>query len=146
MSYNITLNPAFSPSPESTSAMTSFLESFYATSDTESAHDKYPSYFTDDATLIMGSKVAKGSQEILTLRHNLWTHVASRKHSPTKVFFGGPRELMLYGTARFVLRADADKQEVEVPWAGRVVFGEGEELKMRFYQVYLDPTVQSGKK
>lgn len=75
--------------------------------------------------------------EILTLRHNLWTHVASRKHSPTKVFFGGPRELMLYGTARFVLRADADKQEVEVPWAGRVVFGEGEELKMRFYQVYL---------
>lgn len=44
---------------------------------------------------------------------------------------------MLYGTAKFVLRADADKQEVEVPWAGRVVFGEGEELKMRFYQVYL---------
>lgn len=46
---------------------------------------------------------------------------------------------MLYGTVRYVLKAEPGK-EVEVPWAGRVVFDEadeGEGLRMRFYQVYL---------
>lgn len=44
---------------------------------------------------------------------------------------------MLYGTVRYVLRADAEN-EVEVPWAGRVAFAiDGEEVRMRFYQVYL---------
>lgn len=47
---------------------------------------------------------------------------------------------MLYGTVRYVLRKDVEAgkpdEEVEVPWAGRVVFDEKVE-KMRFYQVYL---------
>lgn len=77
----------------------------------------------------------RGKKEILNLRHGLWTHVKSRQHFPTKVYFGGERELMLYGTVRYVLKADPEN-EVEVPWAGRVVFDE-KELKMRFYQVYL---------
>ncbi|KAB8068329.1 hypothetical protein BDV29DRAFT_199480 [Aspergillus leporis] len=144
MFYKITTDPTLSP-PNSES-MISFLESFYATSDTESQHDKYVESFTDDAILIMGSKVAKGSEEIRGLRHGLWTHVKARKHFPTRVYFGGERELMLYGTVRYVLKADPGN-EVEVPWAGRVVFGdEWKGLKMRFYQVYLDPTAQSGKK
>ena len=50
---------------------------------------------------------------------------------------------MLYGTVKYVLKADAEGKEVEVPWAGRVVFdlgdgnGSGEDVKMKFYQVYL---------
>ena len=50
---------------------------------------------------------------------------------------------MLYGTVKYVLKADAEGKEVEVPWAGRVVFdlgsgsGAGEDVKMKFYQVYL---------
>lgn len=75
--------------------------------------------------------------EIRTLRHGLWTHVASRRHYPTKVFFGADDEVMLYGTVRYVLRADSEQNEVEVPWAGRVVFSLDEGVKMRFYQVYL---------
>lgn len=47
---------------------------------------------------------------------------------------------MLYGTVRYVLRKDVEAgkpdEEIEVPWAGRVVFDEKVE-KMRFYQVYL---------
>ncbi|BCR84109.1 uncharacterized protein ACHE_11511A [Aspergillus chevalieri] len=145
MSYEIISNP--SVSPQTTSRILSFLSAFYQTSDTESAHDRYVSSFTDDATLIMGSKKAVGRDEIRTLRHGLWTHVASRKHAPTKVFFGGEDEVMLYGTVQYVLRADAEKNEVEVPWAGRVVFAiDGEEVRMKFYQVYLDPSAQSGKK
>jgi hypothetical protein len=43
---------------------------------------------------------------------------------------------MLYGTVRYVLKAEPGK-EVEIPWAGRVVFDDAEELKMKFYQVFL---------
>ncbi|KAI9931844.1 hypothetical protein AWENTII_001498 [Aspergillus wentii] len=164
MSYKITTDPALSPS--NAQSMISFMESFYQTSDTEALHTKYVASFTDNATLIMGSKVANGSdgtlpytpthpilyckqtaneKEILNLRHAIWTHVASRRHFPERIYFGAANELMLYGTVRYVLKADASR-EIEVPWAGRVVFdGEGEGLKMKFYQVYLDPTAQSGK-
>ncbi|KAJ5084626.1 hypothetical protein NUU61_009205 [Penicillium alfredii] len=124
------------------------MEDFYRTSDTESLHEKYVHSFTDDATLIMGPKQAQGASEILTLRHGLWTHVASRHHTPTRIFFGGNDEIMLYGGVNYRLKADPEK-DVYVPWAGRVVFApktEGEGMKMRFYQVYLDPSAQSGKK
>jgi hypothetical protein len=77
--------------------------------------------------------------EILPLRHGLWAHVASRKHSPQRIFFSGDNEIMLYGGVNYRLKADPEK-EVYVPWAGRVVFApekEGEGVKMQFYQVYL---------
>ncbi|KAL4871577.1 hypothetical protein BDV12DRAFT_164000 [Aspergillus spectabilis] len=144
MSYNISSSPALLP-PKAAS-MISFLESFYSISDTESRHDAYVDSFTENATLIMGPKSAKGKDEIFTLRHGLWTHVASRKHTPERIYFGGENELMLYGTVRYVLKSQPEG-EVEVPWAGRVVFEEVEGgLKMGFYQVYLDPSAQSGKK
>ena len=38
-----------------------FFEDFYATSDTPDAHEKYITYFTQNATLVMASKTAKGS-------------------------------------------------------------------------------------
>ncbi|BCR97861.1 uncharacterized protein AKAW2_31180S [Aspergillus luchuensis] len=148
MSYTITTPPP-TLLPPTSAAMISFLENFYRISDTESLHNEYVTNFTEDATLIMGSKVAKGLDEILTLRHGLWTHVARRKHTPERVYFGAERELMLYGTVKYVLRKDVEAgkpdEEIEVPWAGRVVFDEKVE-KMRFYQVYLDPTAQGGKK
>jgi hypothetical protein len=37
-----------------------FFEEFYEISDTPDAHDKYAEQFTEDATLIMASKKAKG--------------------------------------------------------------------------------------
>lgn len=46
--------------------MIAFMQSFYATSDTESSHDAYVDSFTDDATLIMGPKTAKGSSGTFT--------------------------------------------------------------------------------
>lgn len=59
MTYQITHTPTLSP-PNAQEKI-SFLESFYRTSDTEAEHDAYVASFTDDATLIMGSKVAVGS-------------------------------------------------------------------------------------
>jgi hypothetical protein len=65
--------------------------------------------------------------------------VASRQHTPTRIFFGGENEIMLYGGVNYRLKADPER-DVYVPWAGRVVFApqkEGEPVKMQFYQVYL---------
>lgn len=66
MSYKISHDPSLSPS--SANAKIQFLESFYATSDTESKHEEYvTNYFTPDATLIMGPKMANGTDGIYTL-------------------------------------------------------------------------------
>ncbi|KAL2826836.1 hypothetical protein BDW59DRAFT_61231 [Aspergillus cavernicola] len=142
-SYKITTSPTLLP-PKA-SSMISFMESFYSISDTESQHSAYVNSFTPDATLIMGPKTAHGADEILTLRNGLWTHVASRKHTPSRIYFGADNELMLHGVVRYVLKKSPG-EEVEVEWAGRVVFDMEGELRMRFYQVYLDPSAQSGKK
>lgn len=58
MSYKITYDATLSP-PRAP-ALVAFMEDFYRTSDTEPQHAKYVHSFTDDATLIMGSKQAKG--------------------------------------------------------------------------------------
>jgi hypothetical protein len=41
-------------------AVKKFYEDFYKTSDTPDAHEKYADFFTDDATLKVASKMAKG--------------------------------------------------------------------------------------
>ncbi|KAJ9298501.1 hypothetical protein DTO271G3_3468 [Paecilomyces variotii] len=144
MSYTIAYDTSSAPSKGR--ELVSFMEEFYATSDDPAAHEKYARSFTPDATLIMGPKVGKGYDEILALRHGLWTHVASRKHTPVKIFFGGENELMLHGKVLYTLKATGN--QVEVPWAGRVEFAfdeAGANPKMKFYQVYLDTASQSGK-
>ncbi|KAJ5226170.1 hypothetical protein N7468_007395 [Penicillium chermesinum] len=146
MSYQIAYNTSLAPARAA--AIVAFMEDFYRTSDNESLHEKYVESFTDDATVIIGSKQAKGASEILPFRHGLWTQVVSRKHTPTRIFFGGEDEIMLYGGVTYRLKADPET-DVYVPWAGRVVFAPQEKdtgVKMKFYHVYLDPSAQSGRK
>ncbi|KAJ5256570.1 hypothetical protein N7478_012674 [Penicillium angulare] len=144
MSYRIEYDTALAP-PRGADIV-AFMNDFYNTSDNEELHERYVQSFTDNATLIMGPKEAKGTDAIRTLRHGLWTHVATRKHAPTRIFFSGENEIMLYGGVNYRLKANQEN-DVYVPWAGRVVFDLGKEgIKMQFYQVYLDPSAQSGKK
>lgn len=58
MSYQIAYDTTLAP-PRA-AAIVSFMEDFYRTSDTESLHEKYAASFTEDATLIIGPKEAKG--------------------------------------------------------------------------------------
>ena len=53
------------PSVEFDAAYKKFFEEFYATSDTPDAHEKYIENFTQDATLIMASKKAQGSDGMI---------------------------------------------------------------------------------
>lgn len=59
MSYQIAYDTTRAPSRAA--ALIAFMEDFYRTSDTESLHEKYVQSFTEDATLIMGPKEAKGT-------------------------------------------------------------------------------------
>jgi hypothetical protein len=53
------------PPVEFDTAFKTFFEEFYATSDTADAHEKYVANFTKDATLVMASKKAHGSDGTL---------------------------------------------------------------------------------
>lgn len=66
MSYTITTTPPLTPGSQKTTPILNFLSNFYQTSDTESQHDKYVASFTPDATLIMGSRRAVGTDGTLS--------------------------------------------------------------------------------
>lgn len=57
---NVNFDPAFK----------SFYEDFYLISDTPDAHEKYVQQFTQDATLIMASKTAKGHDGVSSIFTN----------------------------------------------------------------------------
>ncbi|KAI5242282.1 hypothetical protein E4T47_03306 [Aureobasidium subglaciale] len=127
-------------------AYKAFFESFYETSDTPDAHEKYSKQFTQDATLIMASKKVQGREEILSLRKGMWEKVNKRKHAAVKVFPFGPssNEVMLYGTVEYVLK---DGREASVDWAARAnLVKEDGIVLMNFYQVYLDTAAQNPSK
>jgi len=52
------------PTVEVDAAFKRYYEQFYQISDTPDAHEKYVQQFTDNATLIMASKEAKGSDRM----------------------------------------------------------------------------------
>lgn len=136
-----------------------WFNDFYATSDDGSAHDKYITFFTPDAKLIMGDKTGVGrdgmfplyilpacspesvrsnltSAEILNIRKGMWSAVTSRKHtytcftSPEK-----PNTYMLTGTVEYGFK---DGKTGAMDWVGKAEFeGEGAERKFAFYQVFL---------
>ncbi|EON63447.1 hypothetical protein W97_02675 [Coniosporium apollinis CBS 100218] len=134
------------PSTDFDADFKKFFEEFYATSDTPDAHDKYADSFTEDATLIMASKKAKGRSEILALRKGLWEKVSGRLHKPLKVFPYGANadEVMLFGTVDYELK---DGRKANVDWSAHahLVKQEGK-VKMDFYQVYLDSAAQNPSK
>jgi len=72
----------------------------------------------------------------------MWEKVATRKHKPIKVFPFGPNsdEVMLYGTVDY---GKKDGTNATVDWSARAhLVKEGSEMKMDFYQVYLDTAAQ----
>ncbi len=57
-----------------------FFEEFYKTSDTTDAHEKYADSFTKDATIIVASKKAVGSEGM----KSMFSYRNSLSHIPTR--------------------------------------------------------------
>lgn len=50
-----------------------WFKRFFAVSDEPTAHEKYPTFFTEDAKLIMGDKTAVGHDgKLLPHREGIW--------------------------------------------------------------------------
>lgn len=124
----------------------SFFENFYAISDTPDGHEQYADQFTNDGVLIMASNKVQGRDSIIKMRHGMWEKVAKRSHKPAQLYaFGsGSDDIMLYGTVDYTLK---DGRGTTVDWSARAHFSQvGGELKMDFYQVYLDTAAMANAK
>ncbi|CAK4032326.1 Hypothetical predicted protein [Lecanosticta acicola] len=120
-----------------------FFARFYAISDTPDGHEKYADMFTKDATLIMASN---GRKAIIQMRHGMWEKVAKRSHKPKQLYsFGASSDdIMLFGTVDYELK---DGKGTTVEWAARAHFSKAVgDIKMDFYQVYLDTAAMSKAK
>ncbi|GIZ40085.1 hypothetical protein CKM354_000343900 [Cercospora kikuchii] len=124
----------------------SFFENFYAISDTPDGHERYADQFTNDGVLIMASNKVQGRDSIIKMRHGMWEKVAKRSHKPAQLYaFGsGSDDIMLYGAVDYTLK---DGRGTTVDWSARAHFSQvGGELKMDFYQVYLDTAAMANAK
>lgn len=81
------------PSVEFDPAYKKFFEDFYATSDTPDAHEKYIEQFTKDATLVMASKKAVGSDRTSSITSSIWPLTTRyRDPCPAQVYVGEGRK------------------------------------------------------
>lgn len=101
--------PMFPNDAKVDAKLKAFISEFYSVSDEPDKNEKWVSYFAPNAVLVMGDKVAQGTQgkrayevlllgpaigtndlfmalEIHGLRRGMWETVKSRKHHPLKVF------------------------------------------------------------
>ncbi|SMQ45661.1 unnamed protein product [Zymoseptoria tritici ST99CH_1A5] len=127
-------------------AIHAFFERFYKISDTPDGHEDYANQFTSDGKLIMGLNEVNGRDGIIKMRHAMWEKVAKRSHKPAQLYsFGsGSDDIMLFGTVDYTLK---DGKGTTVDWAARAHFvGDGDDLKMDFYQVYLDSAAMARAK
>ncbi|KAK3691959.1 hypothetical protein LTR37_018319 [Vermiconidia calcicola] len=128
------------------SEIVKFFEKFYEISDDPNGHEKYGSFFTKDGKLIMGPNETNGREDIVKARPGMWEKVAKRSHKPIQIYaFGaGSDDVMLHGTVDYVLK---DDRKTSTSWGAKAHFTkEDGELRMDFYQVYLDTAAMSRAK
>ncbi|KIN03435.1 hypothetical protein OIDMADRAFT_158131 [Oidiodendron maius Zn] len=120
-----------------------FIHQFYIMSDTPNVSKEYVNCFTNDARAIFGPVTCDGHDAIRRSREATWANqnVLSRRHIVEEVFpFGKDcNEAMLRGVVELVLKVG---QPISLVWSARATYvKEGDQVKMRFYQVYLDSAV-----
>ncbi|GAA5829958.1 hypothetical protein JCM11251_007948 [Rhodosporidiobolus azoricus] len=124
--------PSFSYPSSLSQEQVSFIERFYAVSDSKDV-DEYVSFLTPDVDFIMGLNGVKGEAAVRKIRETMWGGVSTRQHKPELVLASEDgRVLMLHGTVTYGLRNG--KKVDNVGWAAKMVFAEGKELKMKRYQ------------
>ncbi|KAF7983727.1 hypothetical protein HWV62_19681 [Athelia sp. TMB] len=126
-------------------SLTELLETFYKSADLPPGEDQevYVNSFTEDAILQIGDKInARGRDEIVQAKKDMWTYVARREHDPVQVFpgkFGDVDELMLHGSAKLWAREGG--AESEINWSGHMRLAKQDGgLKIQEYHVHMVST------
>lgn len=124
-----------------------FITNFYRASDVgPPGHEAYVSHFTPDTTLIMGPTEYPGQDGVRKFRETGWEKVETRRHVCKGIFVDGKHsplgigevpQVMCYGTVDYGFKDGTSKDGVE--WAARMhlVKDEKDELRLKFYQVYI---------
>ncbi|KAK4202754.1 hypothetical protein QBC40DRAFT_276087 [Triangularia verruculosa] len=103
-----------------------FISYFFAISDDpKRMYEPWLDCFTEDAEVTMGTKVAKGREELHELRRGMWKNVWSRKHHDFSKFFAADPDAFT--------KQWQEGDEVELMFSGKValkvVAGEGPETE-----------------
>ncbi|KAK4165297.1 hypothetical protein QBC43DRAFT_315658 [Cladorrhinum sp. PSN259] len=141
-------------SPETKSSVGTFLEHFYKISDKQECNQEWAKQFDGEATLVMGSDVAKGLDDIQALRQGMWEKVSTRTHKVQKVFIGGVEgdeydtvhkeseecEVVILGDVRYSLRNTEKEETSGGEWSARgklKMVDEPGKWKWVYYRVFL---------
>ncbi|KAI0122257.1 hypothetical protein F4814DRAFT_408093 [Daldinia grandis] len=125
-----------------------FISHFYAISDDRSRDEDWVKSFLPDATVIIGDKMAVGTEDIRQMRKGMWEGVQTRKHKPLTVYpatfypeaaYGeGENPAAQYMIEGTLLSTGEKLETLEITWAARAILHEERgELKYKLYQVYL---------
>ncbi|KAG7664327.1 uncharacterized protein J8A68_002146 [[Candida] subhashii] len=134
----------YSPTLATNTKFQDFVVSFYKTSDTappsSPSVDPYLQFFTPEAPLTMASKRVVGHSEITELRKGMWTSVTKRHHVVENVASVDDETVLVNGYVDYRL---INNKDITTEWAAimKLTKSEEGEYKMKFYQVYLDPSV-----
>ncbi|KAK3692521.1 hypothetical protein B0T22DRAFT_435791 [Podospora appendiculata] len=138
--------PAYPTNHPVAQSIKDFISKFYATSDSPGLTDEWVGCFREDATVIMGDRVAEGKEEIRKLRVSMWKKVASRRHVVVKVFPASferiadmrAAEFMVFGAVTYVLKKG---EEEAADWAAHAKLkrdgGVGSPWRFEYYKVYI---------
>ncbi|KAI1659560.1 hypothetical protein F4813DRAFT_336873 [Daldinia decipiens] len=125
-----------------------FISQFYAISDDRSRNEDWVKSFLPDATIIIGDKMAVGTENIRHLRKGMWEGVQARKHRPLAVYPAvfypetaydeGEKPAIQYMIEGTLISTGEKLETREITWAARAILKEEQgELKYKLYQVYL---------
>ncbi|KAI1642590.1 hypothetical protein F4815DRAFT_461574 [Daldinia loculata] len=134
-----------------------FISQFYAISDDRSRDEDWVKSFLPDATVIIGDKMAVGTENIRQMRKGMWEGVQTRKHKPLTVYPAtfypetayneGEKPVIQYMIEGTLVSIGEKLETREITWAARAILKEEQgELKYKLYQVYLHkkPDIHDG--
>lgn len=141
--HTMTTTTKYSPSLASNEQFKQFIVDFYKASDNKPPSpptaDPYLQFFTPECPLTMASKRVEGHNEITGLRQGMWTSVTKRHHVVQHVASVDDETVLINGYVDYTL---INNKDITTEWAAIMKLAKSDEgYKMKFYQVYLDPSV-----
>ncbi|KAK6197615.1 uncharacterized protein RJT21DRAFT_123443 [Scheffersomyces amazonensis] len=128
----------YSKDLENNTKLQQFITNFYKISDLKppTENDPYLNFVSESPTIVMGSNKFEGRANIAAMRKGMWTFVTHRHHVPQNVStVVEDKRYLVNGYVEYTL---TNGKQLSTDWAAYIEFGEGLELKLNYYQVYLD--------
>jgi hypothetical protein len=116
-----------------------WLLDFHAAGDSLNPEPWVLTFFSPDCEMrFPGQPILRGHKEIIAFFKRQFANLDSMKHT-IRHFDTLPDRIYQEATISYVVRADPEKEQIDIP--GIAIFGKGvSEERMSFFTVYLDPS------